>query len=115
MLFLPGLVPTSSRTQTFGCNKGAKALKNHYGMIINITGNFGEADTSLAYPVAINLFLILFFQTKENLGGNDTLVGIFEIEIWIESERGGILEKMSGDFFIVDHVFHVVSWLVHTQ
>jgi hypothetical protein len=37
------------------------------------------------------------------------------VQIRVERKGGGVLEEMGGDFFVVDHVFHVVSGLVDAE
>jgi len=65
--------------------------------------------------VTVDLFLVLLFKTKNNLGGYDALVREFDVQIGVESERGGVFEQMCFDFLLIDTSFHVVAWLIYAK
>lgn len=65
--------------------------------------------------MAIDLLLILLFHTEYNLGRDDSLIRVAEVEVRVERERRGVLEDVCGDWFVVDHILHVATWLVDTE
>jgi len=65
--------------------------------------------------MTIDLLLVLLLHTKDYLCGHDALVRVFEMEVRVECEGGGVFEKMGCDFFFVDFIFHVVTWLINAQ
>lgn len=65
--------------------------------------------------MTINLLLVFLLHTKDYLCRHDAFVGIFEVEVRVKCERGGVFEKMGRYFFFVNFVFHVVSRLVDAQ
>lgn len=65
--------------------------------------------------MAVDLLLISLFHTEDDLRRHDSFIRIHEPEVRIYAERGGVLEEMSGDRFVVHCVLHVVARLVHSQ
>lgn len=65
--------------------------------------------------MTVDLLLILLLHTEDYLRGHNSLIRVHESEVGVEAERGGILEEVSGDWFIVHCVLHVVTGLIHSQ
>ena len=65
--------------------------------------------------MTVNLLLVLLLHTEDDLRRDNPLVRVHESKVGIEAERCGVLEKVSGDRFIVHCVLHVVTGLIHSQ
>ncbi len=65
--------------------------------------------------MTVDFFLVLLFKTENDLGGYDTLVRVFEVQIGVKSKGGGVFEQMRFDFLLIDTSLHVVSWLIHAE
>lgn len=46
---------------------------------------------------------------------HDALVGVSEVQIRVKRKGCGVLEEMGCNFFVVDHVFHMISRLVDAK
>ena len=62
----------------------------------------------------VDLLLVLFLHTEDNLRGHDALVRILELEIFVQPKSRRVFEEVSCDGLVVDHILHVVSRLVDT-
>lgn len=65
--------------------------------------------------MAVNLLLILLLHTEYDLRRYDSLIRVAEVKVRVYRERGSVFEDVRGDCFIVDHVFHVATWLVDAE
>lgn len=65
--------------------------------------------------MAIYLLLVLLLHTENDLGWYNALVGIFKVQVGIQRECGSVLEQMSSDFLVIDHILHMIAGLVDTQ
>ena len=64
--------------------------------------------------MTVDLLLVLFLHTEDNLRGHDALVRILELEIFVQPKSRRVFEEVSCDGLVVDHILHVVSRLVDT-
>ena len=65
--------------------------------------------------MTVDLLLILLLEAKDYLSWYDTLVWVFEVQVGIEGERGGIFKQVCRYFFSIETPLHVVARLVYTQ
>jgi hypothetical protein len=65
--------------------------------------------------MTINLLLVFLLQAEDDLTGHNTLVRVLEMQVRVDRERSGVLEKMSRDFLVINHVLHMVSGLIDAQ
>ena len=63
----------------------------------------------------VDFLLVLLLHAEDDLRRDNSLVRVPELEVLIEAERRGVLEQMSRNGLIVNHVLHVVAWLVHAE
>ena len=93
-----------SRSQTQG-----------YGSERTETPYFEHFANGIEEPtVGVDLLLVLFLHTEDNLRGHDALVRILELEIFVQPKSRRVFEEVSCDGLVVDHILHVVSRLVDT-
>ena len=65
--------------------------------------------------MTVDLLLVLFLQTKDDLGGDDALVGKLEVQIRIQRERGRVFEQMGSDILAIHRVLHVSPILIDSE
>jgi len=65
--------------------------------------------------MTVDLFLISFLHTEDDLRRHNALVGILEVQIGVDCKRRRILEQVCGDWPMIDNVSHVTTWLIHAE
>lgn len=65
--------------------------------------------------MAIYLLLVLLLHTKYNLTWHNSFIRELEMQIWIQSERCGVLKNVSSDLFLIDSILHVPTCLIYAQ
>ena len=61
--------------------------------------------------MAVNLLLILLFETEDDLRRDNSFIGVFESKVGVQCERGRIFEKMGSNRHVgavgkLDILFH---------
>ena len=65
--------------------------------------------------MAVNLPLILFFETKYHLSRDNALVRKFEMEVGIQREGCRVFKEVSSHILAIDRIFHLSAILIQAQ
>jgi len=56
--------------------------------------------------MAVDLFSVFLLETEYYLGWHNSFVGIFEPEIWVQSECRSVLENVCSYISVLNSAFH---------
>ena len=65
--------------------------------------------------MTVDLRLILLLHTEGYLRGDDTLVGISEVQVRVDRKGCRKLEHVCSDWLMVDSISHVTTRLIHAK
>ena len=66
-------------------------------------------------PMRVDFLLVLLLHAEDDLRRDNSLVRVPELEVLVEAESGGVFEQVSRHGLVINHVLHVVAWLVHAE